>query len=132
MVLKNRSDGTQTLDYVRDGDPVTHYDTSKDIGVTLTQGLLKLIGIVAGIAITVLTDGAGMIVGLMIATLLFGLAEKAPDIIAAIGQSGAPSIDLLVLNSTDPVRWSDSKDFRLSWIGLNDSLQMGGNPGFAT
>jgi hypothetical protein len=70
-------------------------------------------------------------IGLMVATLLIGLAQRAPDIVAAIGQSDAPSIDLLVLNTTDPVKWSDSKDFKLSWTGLNDSLQMGGDPGFA-
>ena len=92
---------------------------------------IGLIGVVVGIAITVLTDGAGAMIGLMVATLLIGLAQRAPDIVAAIGQSDAPSIDLLVLNTTDPVRWSDSKDFRLSWVGLNDSLQMGGDPGFA-
>jgi hypothetical protein len=131
LVLINRAGGTQTLDYVRDGEPVTHYDASEDTDITLWKGVIGLIGVVVGIAIAVLTDGAGAMIGLMVATLLIGLAQRAPDIVAAIGQSDAPSIDLLVLNTTDPVRWSDSKDFRLSWVGLNDSLQMGGDPGFA-
>ena len=69
---------------------------------------------------------AGVIPGLLI-----GLAQKAPDIIGAIGKMEAPSIDLLVLNTTDPVKWADSKDFRLTSVGLNDSLQMGGDPCFA-
>jgi hypothetical protein len=131
MVLKNRGDGIQTLDYVRDGEPVTHYDSSEDTDITILKGVIGLLGVVAGIAITVLTDGAGAIIGLMVATLLIGLAQRAPDIAAAIGQSDAPSIDLLVLNTADPVKWSDSRDFRLSWVGLNDSLQLGGDPGFA-
>lgn len=131
VLLKTLVDGSQTLDYVRDGDPVTHYDTSKDLSVTLTQGMLTVIGVVAGIVITVLTDGAAAMIGMMVAALLIGLAQKAPDIIATIGQTSAPTLDLLVLNTTDPIRWSDTRDFTLSWVGLNDSLQMGGKPVFS-
>jgi len=130
--LKNRADGTQTLDYALDGEPVTHSSYSEDLAAQLAKGALAPIGVMIGVAITVLTEGAGTTVGLIVAAILIGVAEGTPDIIATIGQASAPSLDMLVLNSIDPIQWSDSKDFKLTWVGINDSLQLGGNPGFSS
>jgi hypothetical protein len=68
----------------------------------------------------------------MVAALLIGASEGAPDLVASIGQTSAPSLDMLVLNTTNPIQWSDSKDFKLTWVGINDSLQLAGDPGFSS
>jgi hypothetical protein len=130
--LKNRPDGTQTLDYVAEGEPVTHYNYSEELATQLAKGALAPIGVLIGFAIAVLTEGAGTTVGLMVAALLIGASEGAPDLVASIGQTSAPSLDMLVLNTTNPIQWSDSKDFKLTWVGINDSLQLAGDPGFSS
>ncbi|WP_275099546.1 TULIP family P47-like protein [Sedimenticola hydrogenitrophicus] len=132
LQLKNRADGKQIIDYVAEGDPVTHYSYSEELATQLAKGALAPIGVLIGFAITVLTEGAGTMVGLMIAALLIGASEGTPDLIASIGQTSAPSLDMLVLNTTDPIQWSGSNDFKLTWVGINDSLQLAGDPGFSS
>ncbi len=60
-------------------------------------------------------------------------AEEFPAIdrdqlIAALGTNDAPSIDLLVVNATDPIQWPSGTSFNINSAGLNGCLQLGGNP----
>ena len=66
----------------------------------------------------------------LIGGLITGAAANAANIEALVAKNDAPSMDLLVLNSTDPIKWSDSKDFNLNYASLNESLQLGGDASF--
>jgi hypothetical protein len=85
--------------------------------------------------LSVLTEGAFLVVALIIVGLLVGLLEALPALIAdVVGNkvsNDSPSLALLVSNSTDPIQWPGGSAFVLTWAGMNDSLQLGGNPGFA-
>lgn len=131
--LKQKTDGTQTLVYQADPDstPTTTHWTATSPGIEIAKELVAIIAFIVAIIVGILTDGAGLVPALLVAGLLVGSFDEGVKIAEAIGTDDAPSMDLLVLNSTDPVVWTDSGDFSLTWAGLSDSLQMGGNPLFA-
>jgi hypothetical protein len=68
--------------------------------------------------LTVLTDGAFLIVALIIVGLLVGLLEALPTLIADVAgnkvSKDSPSVALLVSNSTDPIRWPGGSAFVLT------------------
>ncbi len=76
-----------------------------------------------------------LIIALIIIALLVGLLEAVPKLIAnVVGNkvsNDSPSLALLVSNSTSPIVWPGGSDYTLTTAGLVDSLQLGGNPGFA-
>ena len=126
IVLQNTPSGQATLVYQPVGEPVQNNWTEQGPGVEITE---IIAGIVAGLVIVVLgilTDGAVFAIGVLVIGLLAGAGMVTPDLIAAIGTDDAPSIDMLVFNSTDPIVWSDQQDFQLQSAGLNCSLQLGG------
>ena len=98
------------------------------------QIVIAIAAVVIAAILTLLTGGAFLIVALIILALLVGLLEALPNLIAnAVGNEvsdTSPSLALLVANATDPIRWQGGSDFVLTWAGMNDSLQLGGNPGF--
>jgi hypothetical protein len=99
------------------------------------QVILGIAALVVALILTILTDGAFLIIALIILSLLVGLLNAIPQLIAnAVGNqvsNDSPSLALLVANSTDPIKWPGGSNFVLTWIGMSDSLQLGGNPGFA-
>jgi hypothetical protein len=120
----------QTLAYNQHQAPVSNHGTVHGPGVIVGEIIL---GILAGIVILILgivTDGATFVVGAILVGLLFGTAAASPEIVQLVQQDAAPSIDLLALNVSHPVTWPDSKDFKLTFASLNDSLQIGGHLGF--
>lgn len=86
--------------------------------------------------LSILTGGAFLIVAMAIVALIVGAAAAAPNIVGLVlkkdMQSKVPSIDLLVLNSTAPIRWAGAGRFRLTGLHLNGCLQFGGDPEFAS
>ena len=129
-----KPDQSQTLVYEQTRPPILDHSVQS----TETGAALKIILAVAAVVIaailTLLTGGAFLIVALIILALLVGLLEALPNLIAnAVGNEvsdTSPSLALLVANATDPIRWQGGSDFVLTWAGMNDSLQLGGNPGF--
>lgn len=135
LKVANKPDGTQTLVYEATRPPIQDHSTRSSAEGEALKVVLAIAGVLIGLVLTVLTDGAFLIIGLVIVALLVGLAEALPQVIAdAVGNrvsNDSPSLALLVSNATSPIRWPGGKDFRLTWAGLNDSLQLGGEPGFA-
>jgi hypothetical protein len=132
VVLKPQSDGKQTLAFQQVGTPVQENWTEKGEGVEITEIIAGIVAAVATVVVGVLTGGAGFVVAGLVAGLLVGAANAAPNVIAVVGTDDAPSIDLLVVNATDPLVWTDQRDFPLTSAGLNASLLLGGTPAFAS
>ena len=124
--LYTKSDGTQSLNYKEVGKPIVVNSTSQDEGVTIGE---IIGGIIAGIVLAiliVLTDGLILIAVVIIGGLLTGLISSVSEIIQVVGTDDAPDISLLVMNCTDPIQWTDQKDFTLNVACLNGPLQLGG------
>lgn len=130
VVLKDRGDGSQTLDFEPVGTPVQEHWTEKGEGIVITEIIADIIGAVVVAVVGVLTGGAGFAIAALVVGLLAGLASQIPNLIATVGTDDAPPMTLLVFNSVDPLQWADQQDFTLTSAGLNLSLQLGGTPHF--
>ncbi|HOA93467.1 MAG TPA: TULIP family P47-like protein [Quisquiliibacterium sp.] len=131
LTLHKTADGKETIFYVdKSSIPPEHW-TEESEGVKITKILEGIAAALIVIAITVATDGAGFVAAAIVVGILAGVASKVPDIIAAANTDDAPSIDLLLFNSIDPLQWSDQQDFDLVSASLNYSVQLGGTPKFA-
>ncbi len=134
LKLATRPDGRQTMVYEESRPAIKdHHTTTTASGKTL-KIILEIAAAVVSIILTILTDGAFLIVSLIIISLLVGLVEAVPELIAnVVGNrvsNNSPSLALLTLNATEPVQWTGASNFRLTSISMNDSLQLGGDPGF--
>ena len=125
--LFSKPDGSQSLQYVACSEPVILNSTSQDAGVGIGEMVASIIAGVMLAILTILTDGLVLVLVVIIGGLLVGLIASASEIVQLIGTNDAPNVDLLLLNFTDPIRWTDQKDFTLSSAGLNGPLQLGGN-----
>ncbi len=130
-----KPDGSQTLVYEQTRPPIQDHCTKSTADGEALKIILEVAAAVIAVVLTVLTDGAFLVVALIILSLLVGLLEALPALIAnAVGNQvsdASPSLALLVSNSTDPIRWPGGSDFTLTSAAMNDSMQLGGNPGFA-
>lgn len=130
-----KPDGSQTLVYEQTRPPIQDSATKSTADGEALKIILEVAAAVIAVVLTVLTDGAFLVVALIILSLLVGLMEALPALIAnAVGNQvsdASPSLALLVSNSTGPIRWPGGSDFTLTSAAMNDSLQLGGNPGFA-
>jgi len=135
LKVATKPDGSQTLVYEQTRAPIQDHCTESTADGEALKIILEIAAAVIAVVLTVLTDGAFLIVALIILSLLVGLMEALPALIAnAVGNQvsdASPSLALLVSNSTAPIRWPGGSDFVLTSAAMNDSLQLGGNPGFA-
>jgi len=135
LKLATKPDGTQTLVYEKSREPISDHAIKSTAEGDALKAILALAGLMITAVLSVLTEGALLVVALIIVGLLVGLLEALPALIAnVVGNkvsNDSPSLALLVSNSTDPIQWPGGSAFVLSWAGMNDSLQLGGNPGFA-
>ena len=124
------SDARQTLVFQEAQTPDIVHDIHQSPGSQLTQLIIEIVGTVALALLTVLTDGAALVVGGLVAGLLLGADQIVPAVIQKVNHDDSPDVDLLLVNAVGPIRWSDSRDFQLSSASLNMSLQLGGSPNF--
>lgn len=129
--LEERSSGA-TFVFKQVREPSQHDWTTHADGFDIADKILEVVVVLVGVLAIVLTGGAAAVATILIAGLLFGLVQITPKIIAAVGTDDAPAIDLLVLNATRSIRWTDGADFVPHSAFLNGSLQLGGNPTPAT
>ena len=124
--LYTKADGSQSLRYIECGKPVILNSTSQDNTTTFLEVFYSIIaGIILAVLIAI-TDGLVLVLVVIIGGLLVGLISTASEIIQLVGTNDAPDISLLVLNCTDPIQWTDKKDFLLNLATLNGPLQLGG------
>ena len=75
-------------------------------------------------------EGAAFVASGLIVGLALGANQITPAVIEQVNQNDSPSIDLLLVNSVNPIQWTGSNKFTLDYASLNVSLQLGGNPNF--
>lgn len=125
LVLTQNGDGEPALNFQAVGSPVTTQWTKQTEGSIITDIIAAVIVAVVGIIITVLTDGADLLVAGIIIGLCVGVVLVTPQLIEALGADNAPSINDFVLNATNPIVWTDEADFTINYASLNGSLQLG-------
>ena len=120
----------QTLTFTEFQSPNIVHSISQSPGSHLTQIIIDIVLAVVLIILTILTDGAALIVGGLAIGLLLGADQIVPPLIEQVNKDDSPAIDLLQVNAVDPITWPNSKVFQLKYGQLNMSLQLGGDPGF--
>ena len=125
--LVNRKDGSQTLSFLEKNHRPPEHSIEHDKAIDDAQGVLLIATIFITAVVTVLTEGAGTGVCLLILGVLTGAFDATVKIIDLVGQNQAPSINDFWLNCTAPIVWGDCEDVHLVSAGLNGSLQIGGN-----
>lgn len=132
--IADKPDGSQTLVYKESRPPIKDHTTKTTTSGVAQKIILELALIIIGVILTIVTEGAFLVVALIIIALLIGLIDATPTLIAdAVGNkvsNDSPSLALLTLNCTSPTCWPGGNTFKLTFAGMNDSLQLGGNPGF--
>ena len=122
----------QTLNFVTLGSPSVTNGIDQSPGSVLTQLIIAIVGAVGLIVLTVVTDGAALVVGGLLIGLMLGADAITPALIKDLNTDDSPSIDLLLVNSVATITWpsSDEKVFKLDYGSMNTSLQLGGDPVF--
>jgi hypothetical protein len=135
LVLKDRPDGKQTLSYEEAQKPVKNHTlkttkTGKDL-----QIIIEIAAAILTIILTIVTEGAFLVIALIIIGLLVGLMVAIPqqisDVLGKKISNASPSMALLTENAVSPTVWAASGAFTLTSAGMASSLVLGGNPGFA-
>lgn len=120
----------QTLTFTQFQEPNIVHSINQSPGSHITQIIIEIVAAVALIILTILTDGAALIVGGLVIGLILGADQIVPALIEKVNQDDSPAIDLLLVNAVAPITWTNSKVFKLEYGQLNMSLQLGGDPGF--
>jgi hypothetical protein len=132
IVLVNKPDGGQTLDFQKSRDAKRNHWSEIATWIIVTE---IIIGIIAAVASTVagklIESLARRILAILIIALVAGLAAAIPKIIAMVLDGKAaealPAIGDMVMEASSDVKWPDSTGFTLALVELNGSLVMGGN-----
>lgn len=131
LKLATSANGTQTLTWENSRPAITDHWSEVDGGSSI---IIDIIALIVMAILAILTDGAALIVALLIVALIVGLMQAIPKTIASVVakevSDDSPSLSLLSLNATDPIRWPGGDKFKLNYVSLNGALQLGGNPGF--
>ena len=120
----------QTLKFVESQPADIQHTIHQSEGSIITQIIIAIAAAVALLILTVVTDGAALVVGGLIIGLIMGADMIVPDVIKAVNTDASPAIDLLLINAVSPIKWTDSSDFKLDYASLNVSMQLGGDPLF--
>lgn len=132
IILVNKPEGGQTLDFKKTREPKRNHWVVTATWITVTE---IIIGIAAAIASTVagklIQTLARRIIAIVIIALIAGLLAAIPEIIAAVMEGKAaealPAIGELVMEASSDVAWPGSSGFTLKSAQLNGSLQLGGD-----
>lgn len=120
----------QTLKFVESQPADMQHTIHQSEGSIITQIIIAIAAAVALIILTIVTEGAALVVGGLIIGLIMGADMIVPDVIKIVNTDASPAIDLLIINAVSPIKWTDSSDFKLNYASLNVSMQLGGNPLF--
>ncbi|WP_119417922.1 TULIP family P47-like protein [Desertibaculum subflavum] len=129
---KSGPSGEQTFNFVPARAPDVNHWLDIDPGIKIAQDVLAIVTLVIVLIAAVLTDGAALLVVAAIIGFVAGVMMITEGIIGLVDTDDAPAITDLVMNSTAPIRWRDARDFRATWAGFNESLQIVGDPNFST
>lgn len=132
VITLGTSSNGQTLSFTESQPASIVHSIFQSPGSILTQLIITIVGLVALALLAVLTGGAALIVGGLVIGLILGATQMVPALIEKLNGDDSPSIDLLLVNAVDPITWTASDKFALNYAELNVSLQLGGDPKFAS
>jgi hypothetical protein len=95
-----------------------------DPGIAILRTALTIIAIVLAVLALVVDPAISIVIGVVLAGIAVGQYELNNLGIAHSGD--APGLGDLTDNFTAPITWTDSADFTLQSVGMNESLQLGG------
>ncbi|MEM9293127.1 MAG: TULIP family P47-like protein [Acidobacteriota bacterium] len=126
------SKGETTLAYAKLPSPPASHGHHIATWVKITDDLLALVLGIALAALAILTGGAAVPVIAVLGALLVGLIALSPTISGMIENNDAPAINLLQDNISNPMVWTDSKDFQIDVVDLDGAIRLGGSLGFGS
>jgi len=121
---------TQTLGWKKLGEPlvVHHVSDKTPEGYKIA---MDVIGAVLAVIITISTDGAGIVLGAIVAGIFTGLANV-DSAIAASNKNISPDPSAeWVSNIQGGIKWSLGNSFHLKSSAINGPLQLGFDPHFS-
>ncbi|GAA1860409.1 TULIP family P47-like protein [Myceligenerans crystallogenes] len=132
VVLVNKPDGGQTLDFARSRDPKRTHWMETAVWVTITEAIIALVGAVAaGVARSAIEPVVKRVIAVVIIAVVAGVLAAIPAIISAVMEGKAaealPSIAELSVEASNDVAWPGSTGFTLRSAQLNGSFQLGGD-----
>jgi len=120
----------QTLVFQQAQAPSIVHSIQQSADGANTEEIISIVATIALIILGILTEGAAFVASGLIVGLALGANQITPAVIEQVNQNDSPSIDLLLVNSVNPIQWTGSNKFTLDYASLNVSLQLGGNPNF--
>ncbi|MDB6183166.1 TULIP family P47-like protein [Paracoccus fistulariae] len=125
-----KSNKGQTLKFTEYQKPSIVHSIHQSEGSHVTQIIIMIVASIALLILTILTEGAALIVGGLVIGLLLGTNQIVPALIEKVNKDDSPDIGLLLANAVAPITWSASGVFDLTYGHMNNALQLGGNPKF--
>ncbi len=122
--LGTNSNGEPAMTFVQSRSPVKTEGSRADPGIAILRTMLTIISIVLAVLALVVDPAISVVIGVILAGIAVGQYELNNLGIAHSGD--APGLGDLKDNFTAPITWTDSKDFTLQSVGMNESLQLGG------
>lgn len=138
--LVTKSDNTKALNYRTARDPVVDHNVEVAAWVTWTEVAASVLAALATLGFGAWAKKAIeritlRVVAIVIALLVSELIANIAAIVQAVAQGNKdalPSVDLVMTNATNAVRWPGSTGWTPTSATLNGSLQFGGDPHFVT
>ncbi len=135
LALNTKQDGSQVLTFQDARDTDTKHWVDVSPGITITTIVLAVIGAIAGGLTGLIENTVKNVIAACVIGVVAGLIAVTPQLVAEFRANDVgdkiPAIDPLVQVATNAIRWSDSGDFQLTGVQLNESLQLLGDPRFA-
>jgi hypothetical protein len=121
----------QILSWTSLGDPVVihHIVDNTPEGYKIA---MDIIGAVLAVVITVCTEGAGIVLGAIVAGMFTGLANIDEAIAASNTDTSPDPCTAFASNLHGAIRWPLGSTFHLDSATINGPLQLGFNPQFPT
>ncbi|MEV0392375.1 TULIP family P47-like protein [Polymorphospora rubra] len=131
LIVVDKPDGTQTLDYEQSRDPYVFHTIETDIGIEIMQWIIVLAAAVASaVAGEVIEKVSQKIAACIVIAIVAGLIELTikliEDVIGGKAAESLPPLDLLAQNATAPITWPRTSGFQLDQARLIGSFQLGG------
>lgn len=120
----------QTLKFAKYQDPSIVHSITQSEGSHVTQLIIDIVAAIALIILTILTDGATLVIAGLVIGLLMGADQIVPALIEKANKDDSPDIDLLLVNAVAPITWAASGIYKLTYGHMNNALQLGGDPTF--
>lgn len=122
--LGTNKTGDPAMTFVQSRPTVNTKGSRADPGIAILRTALTIIAIVLAVLALVVDPAISIVIGVVLAGIAVGQYELNNLGIAHSGD--APGLGDLTDNFTAPITWTDSADFTLQSVGMNESLQLGG------